>query len=155
MASKSRLYIPAFGEIYESLSPYAELLLRGGLGAILIVHALQKFLSWFGGSGMGVLIGLLQKFGYPMPVELGYFLAITELTCGVLFLIGFLTRPAAFVFAIFMVFGMHYTAMTGGHPFVWFKGGSELSIVFFLIAAYFVIHGAGPMSVDRKARREF
>jgi putative oxidoreductase len=156
MASNSpRLNIPALGGIYATLSPYAELLLRGGLGAILIVHALQKFLSWFGGSGMGVLIGLLQKFGYPAPVELGYFLAITELSCGVLLLIGFLTRPAAFVFAIFMLFGMHYTAMTGGHPFVWFKGGSELSIVFFLIAAYFVIHGAGPLSVDRKIGREF
>jgi uncharacterized membrane protein YphA (DoxX/SURF4 family) len=64
MASNSpRLNIPALGGIYATLSPYAELLLRGGLGAILIVHALQKFLSWFGGSGMGILIGLLQKFG--------------------------------------------------------------------------------------------
>ena len=46
MASNSpRLNIPAFGGIYATLSPYAELLLRGGLGAILIVHALQKFLS--------------------------------------------------------------------------------------------------------------
>jgi hypothetical protein len=79
--NSNRLYIPALGGIYETLSSYAELLLRGGLGVILIVHALQKFLSWFGGSGMGVLIGLLRKFGYPAPVELGYFLAITELSC--------------------------------------------------------------------------
>lgn len=155
MATKSRLYFPALGDTYESLAPYAELLLRGGLGAILIMHALQKFLSWFGGSGMGVLIGLLQKFGYPMPAALGYFLAVTELACGVLLLIGFLTRPAALVFAIFMAFGMHYTATTGGHWFVWFKGGSELSIVFFIISAYFAVHGAGPISVDRKAAREF
>ena len=155
MPSKSQLYIPGLGGIYEQLAPYAELFLRGGLGVILIVHSLQKFLSWFGGSGMGVLIGLLQKFGYPMPVELGYFLAIAELTCGVLFLLGFLTRPAALVFAIFMLFGMHYTSNTGAHPFVWFKGGSELSIVFFLISAYFVVHGAGPLSLDRKAGREF
>ncbi len=155
MPNNSRLYIPALGGTYKSLSDYAELLLRGGLGVILIVHALQKFLSWFGGSGMEVLIGLLRKFGYPAPVELGYFLAITELSCGILFLIGFLTRPAAFVFAVFMAFGMHYTATTGGHPFVWFKGGSELSIVFFLISVYFVIHGAGALSVDRKIGREF
>ena len=43
MASKSRLYFPALGKIYEPLSPYAELLLRAGLGAILVVHGLQKF----------------------------------------------------------------------------------------------------------------
>jgi putative oxidoreductase len=155
MPSKSQFYIPALGGIYGQLAPYAEFLLRGGLGVILIVHAFQKFLSWFGGSGMTVFIGLLQKFGYPMPVELGYFLAITELTCGVCLLFGFLTRPAALVFAIFMLFGMHYTANTGAHPFVWFKGGSELSIVFFLISAYFVVHGAGPISLDRKVGREF
>ena len=47
-----------------------------------------------------------------------------------------------------------YTAMTGGHPFVWFRGGSELSIVFFLICAYFVIHGAGPLSVDHNRGQE-
>jgi uncharacterized membrane protein YphA (DoxX/SURF4 family) len=73
MSNNSRLYIPALGGIYESLSDYAELLLRGGLGAILIVHALQKFLSWFGGSGMGVLIGLLQKFGYRCQSNLAIF----------------------------------------------------------------------------------
>jgi len=39
MASKSRLYIPAFGGLYESLSPYAELLLRAGLGAILVCRS--------------------------------------------------------------------------------------------------------------------
>ena len=155
MATRSRLYVPALGSAYESLAPYAELLLRGGLGIILVVHALQKFLGWFGGSGMTGLIGLLQKFGYPMPVQLGYFLAITELSCGVLLLIGCLTRPAAAVFAIFMVFGMHYTINTGAHPFVWFKGGSELSIVFFLISAFFVVQGAGPLSLDRKLGREF
>lgn len=155
MPSKSQLYIPALGGIYDRLAPYAELFLRGGLGIILIVHSLQKFVSWFGGSGMTGFIGLLQKFGYPMPVALGYFLAVTEFTCGVLLLLGLLTRPAAFVFGIFMLFGMHYTINTGAHPFVWFKGGSELSIVFFLISAYFVVKGAGPLSLDRKAGREF
>jgi putative oxidoreductase len=155
MASKSRLYIPALGDTYDSLAPYAELLLRGGLGVILIMHALQKFMSLFGGSGMTVLAGLLQKFGYPMPVELAYFLATTELVCGILLLLGLFTRPAALVFAIFMAFGMHYTAKTGGHWFVWFKGGSELSIVFFIVSGYFVIHGAGPISLDRNRDREF
>jgi hypothetical protein len=52
MVSKSRLYIPALGETYESLAPYAELLLRAGLGVILFVHGLQKFFAWFGGAGI-------------------------------------------------------------------------------------------------------
>ena len=75
MAKNSRLYIPALGGIYDSLSDHAEWLLRGGLGIILFVHGLQKFFGMFGGSGMGVLIGLLEKFGYTAPAALGYYVA--------------------------------------------------------------------------------
>jgi putative oxidoreductase len=153
--NSSRLYIPAFGGIYESWSPWAEWLLRGGIGVILLVHGAQKFLGWFGGAGMGGFIGALQKFGYPMPTELGYFIAIVETLIGLSFVIGFLVRPAALALVIFMLFAVHYTSMTGGHPFVWFRGGSELSIVYLLIGVYFLIHGAGPMSLDRKQAKQF
>jgi putative oxidoreductase len=153
--NSSRLYIPAFSGIYESWSPWGEWLLRGGIGIILLVHGAQKFLGWFGGSGMGGLIGALQKFGYPMPTELGYFIAIVETLIGLSFVIGFLVRPAAFALVVFMLFAVYYTSMTGGHPFVWFRGGSELSIVYLLIGAYFLIHGAGPMSLDSKQAKEF
>ena len=66
MSSQSRLYIPALSGIYEPLSPYAELLLRGGLGAILIVHGLQKFFAWFGGTApvfLTYVIASLETFG--------------------------------------------------------------------------------------------
>jgi len=60
------------GGTYESLAPYAEWLLRAGLGAILVVHGLQKFFGWFGGAGIERTAGLLEKFGYPAPLALTY-----------------------------------------------------------------------------------
>jgi putative oxidoreductase len=153
--TNTRLYNPALGSIYEAWSPLAEWLLRGGVGIILLVHGAQKFLGMFGGSGMGGFIGALEKFGYPSPVALGYFVATVETLIGIAFVIGLFVRPAALALVIFMLFAVHYTVNTGAHPFVWFRGGSELSIVYLLIGFYFMIHGAGAWSLDRKQAKEF
>ena len=154
MASKSRLYIPALGGIYESLSPYAELLLRAGLGAILVVHGLQKFLGWFGGAGIERTAALLDKFGYPAPLAITYLVACVELFGGALLVIGLFVRPVAFAMVIFMLFAVHYTSATIA-GFIWFRGGCEYSLAILFISFYYLIHGAGPISLDRKLRHEF
>ena len=148
-----RLYIPALGGIYTTLSPYAELLLRAGMGVILIVHGLQKFFGWFGGAGIERTAQLLEKFGYPAPLFWTYVIASLETFGGILLLIGFMIRPVAFAFAIFMIFAVHYTSTTGG--FIWFRGGSEYSLVILFISVYYLMHGAGTLSLDRKLGREF
>ena len=153
MASKSRLYIPALGGIYQSLSPFAEWLLRAGLGAILVVHGLQKFFGWFGGAGIERTAGLLDKFGYPAPLAITYLVACVELFGGALLVIGLFVRPVAFAMVIFMLFAVHYTATVSG--FIWFRGGCEYSLAILFISFYYLIHGAGPISLDRKVGREF
>ena len=154
MASQiERLYIPALDGMYESLSPYAELLLRGGLGAILVVHGLQKFLAWFGGAGIERTAALLEKFGYPAPLGITYLVACVELFGGALLVIGLFVRPVAFAMVIFMLFAVHYTATVSG--FIWFRGGCEYSLAILFISFFYLIHGAGPFSLDRKIGREF
>jgi putative oxidoreductase len=153
MSNNSRLYIPALGGIYESLSSYAELLLRAGLGAILVVHGLQKFFGWFGGAGIDRTATLLDKFGYPSPLLITYLVASVELFGGALLVIGLLVRPVAFAMVIFMLFAVHYTATVSG--FIWFRGGCEYSLAILFIAFYYLIHGAGQFSLDRKIGREF
>ena len=153
MPNNSRLYIPAFGGIYESLSSFAEWLLRAGLGAILVVHGFQKFFGWFGGAGIERTAGLLEKFGYPAPLLITYLVASLELFGGILLVIGFLVRPVAVGMVIFMLFGVHYTATTAG--FIWFRGGCEYALTILFISFYYLINGAGPISIDRKRGREF
>jgi putative oxidoreductase len=153
MSDNSRLYIPAFGGLYTALTPYAELLLRTGMGLILVVHGLQKFFGWFGGAGIERTAQLLEKFGYSAPLFWTYVIACLETFGGILLVIGFLVRPVAFGFVIFMIFAVHYTSTTGG--FIWFRGGSEYSIVILLISVYYLIHGAGPLSLDHKRGRQF
>ena len=55
MVSKSRLYIPALGQTYELLAPYAELLLRAGLGAIFSSRTVYR--NFLGGSAARGLSG--------------------------------------------------------------------------------------------------
>ena len=153
MVSKSRLYIPALGETYESLAPYAELLLRAGLGVILFVHGLQKFFAWFGGAGIERTAQLLQKFGYPAPPFLTYLIASLETFGGLLLVVGLFVRPVAFAMVIFMLFAVHYTSVNSG--FIWFRGGCEYSLTILFISFYYLINGAGPLSLDRKRGREF
>jgi putative oxidoreductase len=145
-----RLYYPALGGLYEAAAPLAEWLLRGGLGLILIVHGVQKFFGWVGGAGMEGFIGLLANFGYPLPTLLGYSIAALELFGGFLLVIGFLTRPVAFLMTVFMIFGVHYTATMGAHWFIWFRGGMEFALLIGLVSFYVLIKGAGPWSVDHQ-----
>jgi putative oxidoreductase len=153
MASKSRLYIPALGQTYESLAPYSELLLRAGLGVILIVHGLQKFLAWFGGAGIERTAQLLEKFSYPAPLFLTYLIAGVEGFGGVLLVIGLFVRPVAFALVIFMLFAVHYTSVSSG--FIWFRGGCEYALTILFISTYYLINGAGPLSLDRQRGHEF
>jgi putative oxidoreductase len=90
-----------------------------------------------------------------MPELIGYVTAALETFGGILLVIGFLTRPVAFLMVIFMLFGVHYTMNAGGHPFIWFRGGSEYAILIGLVSFYIFINGAGPWSVDRKQAKEF
>ena len=153
MVSKSRLYIPALGETYESLAPYAELLLRAGLGTILFVHGLQKFFAWFGGAGIERTAQLLEKFGYPAPLFLTYLIASLETFGGVLLVVGLFVRPIAFAMVIFMLFAVHYTSVNSG--FIWVRGGCEYPLTILFIFFYYLINGAGPLSLDRKRGHEF
>jgi len=151
----SRLYIPALGGIYETWSALAGFLLRAGLGLILLIHGLQKFFAWVGGAGMERFIGLLEKFGYPLATLLGYYIACLETFGGILLIIGLWTRPVAFLMVIFMIFGVHYTASTGAHWFIWFRGGLEFALLIGLVSFYLMIKGAGPWSVDKLQAKEF
>ena len=80
-------------------------------------------------------------------------IASLETFGGVLLVIGLFVRPVAFAMVIFMLFAVHYTTVNSG--FIWFRCGCEYSLTILFISFYYLINGAGPLSVDRKRGREF
>jgi putative oxidoreductase len=117
------------------------------------VHGLQKFFAWFGGAGIERTAQLLDKFGYPAPLFLTYVIASLETFGGALLVVGLFVRPVAFAMVIFMLFAVHYTSVNSG--FIWFRGGCEYSLTILFISFYYLINGAGPLSLDHKRGREF
>jgi|SRR5215213_1472598 len=149
----TRLYVPALGNTYEKLRGYAPLILRVGLGAILIPHGAQKLFGLFGGSGISGTAALFDRLGYVPGIVWGTVVGCIEFFGGILLVLGLFTRPVALALTIFMIFGVHFTSKTGG--FFWLNRGSEFSILILLCAIYFLIRGAGEYSFDRKIGREF
>jgi putative oxidoreductase len=150
MAS-TRYYVPALGGIYEKLTPFALLILRVGIGAILIPHGAQKFFGAFGGMGFEKFTALFNQLGYRPGVLWVTLVALTEFVGGILLVLGLFTRAAALALVIFMIVAVEFTSAKG---FFWTAGGLEYSLLIGLVGLVFVIRGGGEYSLDRKLGRE-
>src|SRR6476620_9162153 len=90
--------------IFSSLSRYQSsglLILRLGIGAMMIVHGYPKL---FGGTAMWTKLGAsVRPFGlHDFPAFWGFMAAFAETIGGLLFLVGFLFRPACLLLLITM-----------------------------------------------------
>src|SRR6266851_6837181 len=97
-----RLYVPAFGGIYEKVEPYALPLLRLALGVILMPHGCQKLFGWFGGAGFAKFTQIFEQIGYKPGVLWVLVVGLTELVGGACLALGLFTRAAALFVVIFM-----------------------------------------------------
>lgn len=100
-----------------------------------------------------VHFGLQKLFGFPVPFPvpldgLTFTAGILELVGGALVLVGFLTRPAAFILSGMMAVGYWIGhAPMGFYPAVNMGTGA---ILFCFIYLYLVCSGPGAWSVDGK-----
>jgi putative oxidoreductase len=146
-----RLYIPALGGIYASISEFAEPILRIALGGVLIPHGCQKLFGMFGGMGLSGNAALFDRIGYSPGMFWGTLVGLTEFIGGILLVVGLFTRFAAAAVFIFMVVAVKFTSAKG---FFWSSGGSEYALLIGICAFYFLLRGGGPWSLDRAIGRE-
>ena len=73
-----------------------KLVLRLGLGLIILVHGISKLTT-----GVGFISGLLASHG--LPPSIAYLVYVGEIVAPLLLIIGFFTRPAAWIVVINMV----------------------------------------------------
>jgi len=147
----SHHYIPALGKIYDTVSEYAEPILRIALGAILIPHGMQKLFGAFGGMGFAGNAALFDRIGFTPGIFWGTLVGCTELIGGILLVLGLFTRFAAAAVVIFMIVGVKFTSAKG---FFWTQGGSEYALLIGFCALFFLIRGGGVWSLDRAIGRE-
>jgi len=137
-------------KLFRVSSQQADLILRIALGAVFFAHGAQKLLGWFGGYGWTGTVGFLNQ-ALGIPTTLAGLAILTEFFGGIAIILGLLTRPAALGLAVTMLFAAFKVHLANGF-FLDLKGpadGVEYVLVLFLLSLYFVVKGAGRISVDK------
>ncbi|HEX8813792.1 MAG TPA: DoxX family protein [Terracidiphilus sp.] len=126
----------------DRLQPLALLLMRLALGAIMVAHGYHKV---FGGlhhhAQMVASLGL--------PAWLGYVSAFVELLGGLLILVGFFTRAAAFALCVELVVAIWKVHLHNG---LVGPTGFEFPLAVATLAFALIFFGGGPIAVDHVLR---
>lgn len=112
-------------------------ILRVGAGLLMLsLHGMGKF------PISEQLIQGVASLGFPLPTFFAWAAASAELVGGLFLVLGFLTRPSAFIlgFTMFIAaFGMHIN-----DPW----STKELSVLYLIISIVFITRGASRFSID-------
>ncbi len=124
-------------------SDWALTALRIVTGFLFFCHGAQKMLGWFAGAGPARTT--------PVFPELVWFAAVLELVGGALVVLGFLTRPVAFLLSGEMAVAYFKAHAPGGLLPIVNRG--ELAVLYCFVFLFLAAHGGGPYSVDGAMRR--
>jgi putative oxidoreductase len=137
------------------------MLVRVGLGALLIAHALHKVFGWWGGGGLDAFEQSLVGIGFKHAGTLAYVAVGAQLGIGVLLILGLFTPLAAaaavgyFINSLLAVVAAQPHA--GYFPF-FVPDGHEYEVTLVVVAAALTLTGPGLYGFDAGrgwARRPF
>jgi putative oxidoreductase len=137
------------------------LVLRVGLGSVLVAHGLQKLFGWWGGEGLSGFKNSLAGAGYQHADILTYCAAGGEIAAGVLLVLGLFTPLAAAGALAYLTNSLlaGMSAQHNGRSFPFFlPNGHEYEITLIVMAAAVILAGPGCYGFDAGrgwARRPF
>lgn len=137
------------------------MLLRVGLGLLLVGHGLQKAFGLWGGTGLSGFQSSLAEAGYQHADILTYVGAIGQIGAGVLLILGLFTPIAAAAALAYLINGLlaAVTAQTEAAGFAFFlPDGHEFQVTLIVVAAVIILTGPGRYGFDAGrgwARRPF
>ncbi|WP_117885207.1 DoxX family protein [Aureibaculum luteum] len=136
-----------FQKILRTKSSKTTILIRLMVGSVFLSEGIQKFLF---PSIRG--IGRFEKIGLPSPEFLAAFVGTFEIVCGVLILIGLLTRLASIPTLIIMLVAIATTksAILFNDGFWVMMHASRTDWAMLLGSLFLIIKGGGNWSFDKK-----
>jgi putative oxidoreductase len=134
-----------FNRIASTQAPRATVLIRIMVGGVFLSEGMQKFLF-----PAEVGAGRFAKIGLPSPEFLGAFVGSFEIACGVLVLLGLLTRLAAIPLIVIMCVAIYTTKIPILLELGFWKmaHASRNDYAMLTGALFLLIVGAGIWSVD-------
>jgi putative oxidoreductase len=136
-----------FQKIVSTDTAKTTLLIRLMVGAVFLSEGIQKFLF---PAVRGA--GRFEKIGLPSPELLGSFVGSFEIVCGILILLGLLTRLAAIPTLVIMLVAIATTKSTvlQEQGFWEMMHGSRTDWSMLLGSIFLFIRGGGYWSMDAK-----
>jgi putative oxidoreductase len=138
-------------QLYQTLAPLTEALLRVAVGLALVPHGLRMTFGFFPTTGqplrnLQMLADYLNKQGYRPGKLLALAISTTQLVCGPLVALGLFTRPAAVPIVLFLLVTNIERWRVG--RYFWNQLGLEYTLMWTIGALYVLAHGGGAYSLD-------
>jgi putative oxidoreductase len=151
MTDSTPLILPALANLYQTLAPLAEALLRVAVGLALVPHGLRNTFGFFPDTGIRAhnlteLAAQLDRDGYRPGKLWAPLISLTQLICGPMLALGLFTRAAAVPIVVFLAVS-NYERWRVGRYF-WNQLGLEYTLMWTVAALYFLVHGGGVYSLD-------
>jgi putative oxidoreductase len=127
----------------------ASLLLRSMVGVVFIDHGAQKLFGAFGGDGLDAAANAMAGFGLKPGMFFAVLAGISELSGGLLLLVGLLTPVAGLIITGLMIVAI--AVSTGQNGFIAVgRLGYEYNLVLITMALALIIAGPGRLSLDHQ-----
>ncbi|HEV2764327.1 MAG TPA: DoxX family protein [Pyrinomonadaceae bacterium] len=130
-------------EFFDKYRDYGALFIRLVVGFHLVYGTQDNVFSY---ARMEEFAEFLGARGVPFPLFAAFLSAYAQFVCGILFVVGAFTRPAALVMVINFVAALFIAHRSDAYP-------AKFPALMMLSAALFLLlHGAGRPSFDERSR---
>jgi putative oxidoreductase len=128
-------------------APAAVILVRLLVGGVFLSEGIQKFLY---PDALG--IGRFVKIGIPAPAVMAPFVGVVEIVCGLLLIVGLLTRMAAIPLVIDMIVAVATTKLPllAKSGFWAMVHEARTDYAMLLGSVFLLLVGAGRLSIDER-----
>lgn len=125
----------------RALTPPALTILRVVFGFVMAVH------GWLKLADFDAWQSTVAQMGVPAPTLLATLSTAAELVGGIGLVVGLLTPVAALAVLVNMIVAIFLVHLEGG--LLMQNNGFEYPLILAALALFFLVRGAGPVSVDR------
>jgi putative oxidoreductase len=137
--------------IFQTLTPFADALLRVAVGLALVPHGLRNTFGLFPDTGLSTLnltdmAKFLDSRGYRPGIFWAWAISVTQLVGGPLLALGLFTRPIAAVVLIFLVVADVERWRVG--RYFWNRLGLEYTLMWTIAVFWVLVRGGGFYSLD-------
>jgi uncharacterized membrane protein YphA (DoxX/SURF4 family) len=131
--------------VVTTRAPAAVVLVRLLVGGVFVSEGIQKFLY---PEALGV--GRFVKIGIPAPALMAPFVGVVEIVCGVLLVVGLLTRVAAIplIIDMFVAIGTTKVPILVKSGFWTMAHEARTDYAMMLGCIFLALVGSGPISFD-------